>query len=235
MKLVSRLLKKLGYSLQANRKRLEGAQHPDRNAQFENINELIRLRLEANEPVISVDTKKRNWLVRTRTAVLNSEPTVIGRTPVVLVQITKNRRGWTPPKTDGYLWHVLCLAQPPRSRRLTHGNRRRVLVVRIADAQALLQAGPLALHQRRTRPDRSPQVSRDRRCSSSVFSCSMIELLAQSIQHPLVPQCTRSDPRTLHGYRGAGVISNSSSNCRRHPLETEAAVLLVHHGPGPIE
>jgi transposase len=59
MKMVSRLLKELGYSLQANRKRLEGAQHPDRNAQFEHINETIRRQLEAHEPVISVDTKKK--------------------------------------------------------------------------------------------------------------------------------------------------------------------------------
>jgi transposase len=57
--MVSRLLKQLGYSLQANRKRLEGAQHPDRNAQFEHINETIRRQLAANEPVISVDTKKK--------------------------------------------------------------------------------------------------------------------------------------------------------------------------------
>ena len=41
MKMVARLLKRLGYSLQANRKRLEGAQHPDRNAQFEHINETL--------------------------------------------------------------------------------------------------------------------------------------------------------------------------------------------------
>jgi Rhodopirellula transposase DDE domain len=59
MKMVSRLLKELGYSLQANRKRLEGTQHPDRNAQFEHINETLRRQLEANEPAISVDTKKR--------------------------------------------------------------------------------------------------------------------------------------------------------------------------------
>ena len=59
VKMVSRLLKELGYSLQANRKRLEGTQHPDRNAQFEHINETIRQRLQANEPVISVDTKKK--------------------------------------------------------------------------------------------------------------------------------------------------------------------------------
>ena len=59
MKMVARLLKELGYSLQANRKRLEGAQHPDRNAQFEHINETIRHQLDAHEPVISVDTKKK--------------------------------------------------------------------------------------------------------------------------------------------------------------------------------
>lgn len=59
MKIVSRLLKDLGYSLQANRKRLEGAQHPDRNAQFEHINETLRRQIEANEPAVSVDTKKR--------------------------------------------------------------------------------------------------------------------------------------------------------------------------------
>jgi transposase len=59
LNMVSRLLKELGYSLQANRKRLEGAQHPDRNAQFEHINEVLRRQLEANEPAISVDTKKK--------------------------------------------------------------------------------------------------------------------------------------------------------------------------------
>ena len=50
MKMVARLLKELGFSLQANRKRLEGAQHPDRN---------VRHQLEAPEPAISVDTKKK--------------------------------------------------------------------------------------------------------------------------------------------------------------------------------
>lgn len=57
--LVRKLLKELKYSLQANCKRLEGAHHPDRNAQFEHINETVRQQLEANEPAISVDTKKK--------------------------------------------------------------------------------------------------------------------------------------------------------------------------------
>lgn len=56
---VARLLKKLGYSLQANQKKLEGAQHPDRNAQFEHINEIARRQLDSGNPVISVDAKKR--------------------------------------------------------------------------------------------------------------------------------------------------------------------------------
>lgn len=57
--MVARLLKELGYSLQANCKRLEGAQHPDRNAQVEHINEMLRRYLDADQPTISVDTKKR--------------------------------------------------------------------------------------------------------------------------------------------------------------------------------
>ena len=58
-KLVGRLLAKLGFSLQANRKTREGAQHPDRNAQFEHINAAVQAFQAAGEPVISVDTKKK--------------------------------------------------------------------------------------------------------------------------------------------------------------------------------
>lgn len=56
---LAKLLQELGYSLQGNKKKLEGAQHPDRNAQFEHINETVRRQLEAGEPAISVDTKKK--------------------------------------------------------------------------------------------------------------------------------------------------------------------------------
>ncbi len=57
--LVAILLKQLGYRLQANRKTLEGADHPDRDAQFEYINTLTQSALAADEPAISVDTKKK--------------------------------------------------------------------------------------------------------------------------------------------------------------------------------
>jgi predicted ArsR family transcriptional regulator len=56
---VLRLLKAKGYSLQANKKTREGAQHPDRDAQFEHINETVSAAIAAGEPVISVDAKKR--------------------------------------------------------------------------------------------------------------------------------------------------------------------------------
>lgn len=56
---IAPLLKELGYSLQGNQKKLEGAQHPDRNAQFEHINETVRCQLESGAPAISVDTKKK--------------------------------------------------------------------------------------------------------------------------------------------------------------------------------
>ncbi len=56
---VSRLLKRMGYSLRANRKTREGADHPDRDAQFQHINDTVALALERGQPAISVDTKKR--------------------------------------------------------------------------------------------------------------------------------------------------------------------------------
>ena len=57
--LVSELLHEQKFSLQANRKTREGESHPDRNAQFNHLNESVRTALAAGEPVISVDTKKK--------------------------------------------------------------------------------------------------------------------------------------------------------------------------------
>jgi len=56
---VGRLLNKLGYRLQAMQKTREGASHPDRNAQFEHINATAEAFLRRGQPVISVDTKKK--------------------------------------------------------------------------------------------------------------------------------------------------------------------------------
>jgi len=56
---VAALLHLLGYSLQALRKTREGVAHPDRNAQFEHINRQVRAFQRRGQPVISVDTKKK--------------------------------------------------------------------------------------------------------------------------------------------------------------------------------
>jgi len=59
---VAQLLKEIGYSLQANRKTEEGSNHPDRDAQFEYINKQVRRAMATGQPVISVDTKKKELL-----------------------------------------------------------------------------------------------------------------------------------------------------------------------------
>ena len=56
---VASLLRKMNYSLQANRKTMEGKQHPDRDGQFNYINQKARGQQRRGQPVISVDTKKK--------------------------------------------------------------------------------------------------------------------------------------------------------------------------------
>jgi hypothetical protein len=56
---VARLLTESGYNLQANRKTEEGKDHPDRNSQFEHINRKVRSFQRRGQPVVSVDTKKK--------------------------------------------------------------------------------------------------------------------------------------------------------------------------------
>ncbi len=72
---VGRLLHLLGYSLQALQKRREGTSHPDRNAQFEHINETAAGFLAAGQPVISVDTKKKELVGDFRNAGREWQPT----------------------------------------------------------------------------------------------------------------------------------------------------------------
>ena len=56
---VAALLRDMNYSLQANRKTIEGKQHPDRDAQFKHISREVQARQRVEQPVISVDTKKK--------------------------------------------------------------------------------------------------------------------------------------------------------------------------------
>lgn len=68
------LLVTLGYSLQANRKKREGKQHPDRDAQFQHINARVLAQKRRGEPAISVDTKKKETLGNKKNAGRTYEP-----------------------------------------------------------------------------------------------------------------------------------------------------------------
>ncbi len=59
---VAQLLREMNYSLQGNRKTEEADDHPDRDAQFQHLNEQVRRALAAGRPVISVDTKKKELI-----------------------------------------------------------------------------------------------------------------------------------------------------------------------------
>jgi hypothetical protein len=74
-KTIAKLLRQHGYSLQAVRKTVEGAQHPDRNAQFEHIAATAANSLQRNMPFISVDTKKKELVGNFKNAGVEWQPT----------------------------------------------------------------------------------------------------------------------------------------------------------------
>ena len=105
-RLVGVLLHGMGYSLQGNRKTVEGKQHPDRNAQFEHINARVLGEMRAAQPVISVDTKKKElvgnyvnrgkqWLKKGTAPKVNVHdfpgPLVPRAHPYGIYELTRNR------------------------------------------------------------------------------------------------------------------------------------------------
>jgi len=113
-RLVGVLLHGMGYSLQANRKTVEGKQHPDRNAQFEHINARVIAEMRTGQPVISVDTKKKElvgnyanrgtqWLRKGAAPRVNGhdfpDPSVPRAHPYGIYELTRNR-GFVNVGTD---------------------------------------------------------------------------------------------------------------------------------------
>lgn len=113
-RLVGALLHGMGYSLQGNRKTLEGNQHPDRNAQFEHINARVAAELRAAQPVISVETKKKElvgnyanrgkqWLPKGAAPQVNGhdfpDPSVPRAYPYGIYDLARNR-GFVNVGTD---------------------------------------------------------------------------------------------------------------------------------------
>jgi hypothetical protein len=113
-RLVGVLLRGMDYSLQGNRKTLEGKPHPDRNAQFEHINARVAAEIRAAQPVISVDTKKKElvgnyvnrgkqWLPKGAAPRVNGhdfpDPSVPRAYPYGIYELTRNR-GFVNVGTD---------------------------------------------------------------------------------------------------------------------------------------
>jgi hypothetical protein len=71
---VGSLLRAQGYSLQANQKTVEGKQHPDRDAQFRHISKRVRAFQQTDQPVISIDTKKKESLGNTKNSGKTYQP-----------------------------------------------------------------------------------------------------------------------------------------------------------------
>jgi len=140
---VGDLLRGMGYSLQANSKTREGDQHIDRNAQFEYINTQAKAFLTANEPVISVDTKKkelvgnfknngREWRPKGRPELVRIhdfiDPKLSRAVPYGVYDITNNV-GWVSVGTDHDTasfavnairrwWHAMGKKRHPKAKRL---------------------------------------------------------------------------------------------------------------------
>jgi len=72
---VARMLRGLGFSLQANAKVTQGRRHADRDAQFGYLNAQVIEHLAAGAPVLSVDTKKKNWSASSTTGGASTSPT----------------------------------------------------------------------------------------------------------------------------------------------------------------
>jgi hypothetical protein len=87
---VGRLLHALGYSLQGTAKTTKGTSHPDRDAQFSHINATATAFLEDNQPVISVDTKAKEWLGNRDRPGRTWRP---GKTPIRVALLTSARQG----------------------------------------------------------------------------------------------------------------------------------------------
>ena len=141
--LVGELLHKLNYRLQANRKTREGSHHPDRDAQFHYINDQATRFLAAREPVVSVDTKKkelvgnfknngREWRAQGQPEHVNVhdfiDPKLARAVPYGVFDITNNV-GWVSVGTDhdtasfavhaiGRWWKTMGKKRHPHATRL---------------------------------------------------------------------------------------------------------------------
>ena len=188
---VGRLLHRLGYRLQSPRKRQEGATHPDRNAQFEHINQTADEHLTAGQPVISVDTKKKELVGNFKNGGREWQPK--GTPPAVLVHdfptdaegkaipygvydMARNEAwvsvGWdhdTPAfavASIRHWWHQMGCGRLPRGHDPVHhgrcGREQRVSVARLEACASTVGRRDRTDHRGESFSTRHQQVEQDR-------------------------------------------------------------------------
>ena len=110
-------LKAQGFRLQANQKTREGAQHPDRDAQFEHINETVETALAAGQPVISIDCKKKELVGDYKNGGREWEPTrQAGRRSRATTSPPRSRRPSPTASTTSPTTRGTCRSVCPRKR-----------------------------------------------------------------------------------------------------------------------
>jgi len=145
---VAELLHELDYSLQANRKTEEGDSHPDRNAQFEHIHARVQHYISRKQPVISVDTQKKelvgdfknggqDWRPKGKPHKVRVHDFVIpelgGAAPYGVYDLAQNT-GWVSVGVDHHTasfavetirrwWHAAGSEKYPHARQLSNHRR----------------------------------------------------------------------------------------------------------------
>jgi hypothetical protein len=125
---IPKLLDLLDYRRQVNRKTLEGSNNPDRNAQFEHINAAVNATQAAGQPVISIDTKKKELIGTYKNGGSDYCPEVVLTRSMCMISLTKilarrSRTAFTtsPPMPAASVLVSATIQRSSRSIRFTSG------------------------------------------------------------------------------------------------------------------
>ena len=164
-KTVAKLLREHGYSLQAPNKSVEGAQHPDRNAQFEHINAKAQDCVERGVPVISVDTKKKELVGNFKNGGREWQPraspswwTSTTSRPMRSARRSRTASTTSPPTTASSASASTTTRRCSRSPRSRHGGTRW--------REALPRGARDLHHRRRGRQQRLPVARLEARAAT---------------------------------------------------------------------
>ena len=224
--LVGRLLKRQGYTLQGNVKAREGTDHPDRDAQFHHINDQVAAFAEAGQPVISVDTKKkelvgdfknsgREWRPKgspEEVRVHDFADKELGKAIPYGVYDVINNVGWVNVGVSSdtaafavesirHWWHHLGKERYPEARKLLITRRLRRLQ---REPRPVMEGGVAEARTRtRHRDQRVPPAARHQQVEPHRTSSILLHQPELARQTPVQPHNHHQPDRLHHDRRGA--------------------------------